>query len=196
MSDCIPCKALAKCLQFEDFTPSQTSDKLYLSAAQSITVTCPSTETATVSLEGGVVSYVLNFEIGTPPYPNLTLNCTGGQISVPVPDNVTQADLDALINGMLQTCLQQVAKSIGCTGGVFFNTQQIYGGCSPDLLCQIITGGAPAGVFTTGGAESKVAIASGTIMSTISVNDANLKANQVLNELFATQNAECNDCSN
>lgn len=192
MSDCIPCKALAKCLQFEDFTPSQTSDKLYLSAAQSITVTCPSTETATVSLEGGIVSYVLNFEIGTPPYPNLTLNCTGGQISIPVPDNATQADLDALIKGMLQTCLQQVAKSIGCAGGVFYNTEQIFSGCPNGLPCSRVSGGAPSGIFT---ADRKVTIASGSIMSTISVNDANLKANQVLNELYATQNVTCNDCS-
>lgn len=198
MSDCIPCRALANCLQFQDFLPSVTKDKLYLSKAKTIVVTCPSGETAATNLDAGIIGYVLNFELGNPPYPNLTLNCTNGQLSIPVPDTATQAELDALINGMLDSCLTQMATTISCGAGVFYNTLQSYTGCVGDNPCVQVSGALPGGVIfvnQTGETPSMIQIAAGTIQSTVSVADANFKANQVLMEIFTTGNAKCTNCS-
>ncbi len=192
MSDCIPCKVLANCLQFEDFAASQTQRNLYLSTAQNVTVTCPSNTVVTVPLEGGIVTYMLNFQLGNPPYPNLTLNCTGNTISIPVPDNTTQADLDALIQGMLNQCLKQIAVSIGCVAGSFFNTQQNYQPCPPSGGT-VISGAVPGGVTVVGGIGSLgIVMAPGTIQSTVSVADANSKAQEVLREIYSTGNVTCN----
>ena len=185
--NCKPCQVLKDCIQFQDFVPSNPNDKIYYSKAQTLTVTCPAGTIAVVPLDAGIIAYVLTFSLGNPPYPNLTLNCTGGTVSVPVPDDVTHAQLDTLINGMLNQCLTQIAIGIGCGGGVFFNTEQSVG--CPDLnQFTSVAGAIPAGVSLSG---HYLVIAAGTIQSTISIADANAKALQVLNEIFSTFNVVC-----
>ena len=189
MSECVTCKALKSCITFNDFAVSTSNDKLFVSPAANITITCPSGVVITKSLDAGAVGYVLDFELGTPPYPNLILNCTGGTITVPVPDDTTEAQLEALINGMLNTCLNQIATSIGCTGGVFFNTQQ-------SVICANGQPAFPGGAFppgVSGGVPNQpnLVMSAGIIQSTISVADANAKALQVLNEVFSTGNVKC-----
>ena len=194
--NCKPCQVLKDCIQFQDFVPSNPNDKIYYSKAQTLTVTCPAGTTATVPLDAGIIAYVLTFSLGNPPYPNLTLNCTGGTISIPVPDDVTQAQLDGLINRMLNQCLTQIAIGIGCGGGVFFNTMQQVS-CLDQSLGVLVPGALPAGVSPvdnpggTGNHNNTLVIAAGTIQSTISIADANAKALQVLNEIFSTRNAIC-----
>lgn len=196
MNECLPCKALKDCITFNDFSPSVSDDKLFVSPAANITITCPSGSVITTNLDAGTVGYVLNFQLGNPPYPNLVLNCTGGTITVPVPDDTTQSQLETLINGMLNTCLNQIASSIGCAAGQFFNTPQNYnpcdlGGSSPNTR---VVGNVPAGV-TPGPASPEVpqglTMAGGIVQSTISVADANAKAQAVLQEIFSTGNADC-----
>ena len=160
-------------------------------------MTCPAGTQATQTLPAGIVGYVLKFAIGSAPYPNLVLNCTGGQISIPVPDNVTQAQLDDLINGMLTTCLNQIAINIGClsgSAGTFFNTQQAYNPCASDVETEL-SGAVPAGVTPASSESSQfggATIAAGLVQSTISVGDANAKAQQLLAELYSTGNVFCN----
>lgn len=194
MKNCIPCKTLKDCIQFADFTPSDPNDKLYLSTAQAVVVTCPDGTQTTVNMDAGIVGYVLTFQLGNPPYPDLTLNCTGGTITVSVPDNANQQQLDDLINGMLNTCLQQIAKNIGCGTGQFFNTQQTYNPCSDPDAHTYIQGAVPAGVgLANPPNESGLSMAAGIIQSTISIADANAKAQLVLEEIFSTGNAICNN---
>ena len=186
MSEPTPCKRVCSCIQFQDFVPSTPTDKIYYSTAQTVTVTCPSGVTATVNLDAGLVAYALTFPLGNPPYPDLVLNCSNSTITVPVPDNTTQDELDALIVGMLNQCLQQIATNIGCVSGVFFNTQQSVPCPSENVL---MAGAFPAGV--TGVNTPNLTMAAGTIQSTISVADANAKALLVLQEIFQTGNATC-----
>jgi hypothetical protein len=190
---CVPCKVLKDCLTFPDFITSVTANQLFVSPAQNITVTCPSGTVITTSLDAGAVGFVLNFQLGEPPYPNLVLNCTGGTITVPVPDDTTQAQLVALINGMLNTCMNQIATSIGCAAGVFFNTPQIYNPCNDENPNTFVQGNTPAGVTPQNGGqdENGLMMAGGIVQSTISVGDANAKAQQVLQEIFSTTNANC-----
>jgi hypothetical protein len=185
MAECVPCQVLKECLQFQDFLPSVQTGKLYQSAAQLVTVTCPSGTQVTVNLDAGVVSYVVNFELGNPPYPDLMLNCTGGTIMVPVPNSTTQAQLDALVNGMINTCLSQIAVNQGCQTGLFFNTQQTISCPSNNVL---IPGAIPAGISANG---QNLTMAAGVVESTISVADANGKALQVLYDMFQTGNTNC-----
>jgi hypothetical protein len=188
-------KKCPTCLQFKDFEQSISNDKVYLNTAQSVLVTCPSGSQATVPLPAGIISYVSKFTIGNPPYPNITLNCTGGAISIPVPDNATQADLDALIIQVLNTCASQIAESIGCSEGTFFNTLQIYNGCPANLEFSHVVGALPAGVVgqSTAGDSDPTALMAlpGAVTSTISVADANAKALQVLNEIYNTGQIQC-----
>lgn len=177
------------CLQFQDFIPSNTTQKLYLNAAQTIMVTCPDGSTPTVNIPAGVIGYLLNFELGNPPYPDLTINCVSGQIVVPVPDTVNQPDLDFLINRMLNQCANQIGLQLACKSGEFVNTQQMQTCVS--LLFVNVIGGIPAGVTISSDGHSLIA-AAGLISSTISVEDANLKAIQLLAEIFATGNVTCN----
>ena len=188
--NCKPCQVLKDCIQFQDFAPSNPDDKTYYSKAQTMTVTCPAGTTATVPLDAGIIAYVLTFSLGNPPYPNLTLNCTGGTISIPVPDDVTQAQLDALINGMLNQCLTQIAINIGCSSGVFLNTQQVNAQCV-DIGTVEIAGALPAGVLIDPNNNEQLIMSAGIIQSTISIADANAKAQQVLAEIFSTRNAAC-----
>lgn len=201
MSECLPCKRTGNCIQFQDFQPSSPTDKLYINKETTLTVTCPAGTQVTQTIPAGVVGYVLKFAIGSAPYPNLVLNCTGGQISVPVPDDVTQAELDDLVNGMLTTCLNQIAINIGCLSGgngTFFNTQQTYNPCGPvdgPAGCTEIQGAVPAGVTPSlGNSNNGLTIASGVVQSTISVADANAKAQQLGQEIYSTGNALCVNC--
>ena len=195
MLEKLPCKRLGTCIQFQDFVPSSPTDKLYINAAQNVTVTCPGGTTSVVPIPAGIVGYVLKFGIGQAPYPNITFQCTGGALNIPVPDDVTQAQLDALVNGMIQTCVNQIALSIGCAAGTFFNTQQSFNPCGPSPAYTDVSGAVPAGVTPATGSSAagtgSVMIA-GIIESTISVADANSKAQQVLSEIYATGNLTCN----
>ena len=183
-----PCPA---CLKFEDFVASNPTDKVYKSAAQALTVTCPSGVNSTVNLPAGIIGFNLTFSLGNPPYPDLVLNCVSGTITVPVPDSTTQAQLDTLVNGLLVQCLSQFAINIGCASGAFLNEEQTFG-CPPPgqagLVNISILGALPAGVTNN---TSSLIMAAGTIQSTISVADANAKALQVLMEIFSTGNATC-----
>lgn len=198
MSESTPCKRLGNCIQFQDFTPSSPNDKLYVNKAQNVTVTCPGGTTSVVPIPAGIVGYVVKFAIGDQPYPNLTLNCTGGSLNIPVPDDVTQGQLDDLVNGMIQACVNQIAMNIGCAAGSFFNTQQVYNPCvgdNPYVNAQPNTpapGAVPPGVGGGPGCNGLIMIA-GIIESTISVADANAKSQQVLQEIFSTGNAVCGD---
>ncbi len=187
MKNCIPCKTLKNCVEFQDFIFSNPNDRLYSNAAQSLTVTCPDGSRQTVNIPAGIVQYVLPFELGTPPYPNLALTCSDSSISVPVPDNATQSDLDALIKGLIQSCVLKLAASIGCPPAAqFYNTAQSYNPCKGGGV--VILGAAPVGIIT--GNEGLV-ISAGVISSTISVADANSKTQQVLEDMFNTGNAGC-----
>jgi hypothetical protein len=197
MPETTPCKRLGNCIQFQDFVPSSPTDKLYINKEVTLTVTCPAGTQATQTLPAGIVGYVLKFAIGSAPYPNLVLNCTGGQISIPVPDDVTQAQLDDLINGMLTTCLNQIAINIGClsgSAGTFFNTQQNYNPCGGENACTDIEGALPAGVTNVNSQPVGLTMAAGVVQSTISVADANAKAQQVLAEIYSTGNVICATC--
>lgn len=184
-------KPCATCLQFKDFETSKSSGKIYYSAAQVVTATCPDGTVSRTPLDAGILSYALNFELGNPPYPNLILNCSGGQISIPVPDKATQADLDALINGMLNQCLSRIAISISCLSGTFYNTVQ-YMSCDVSGFYATIGGAVPAGVDVESGGLQRAYIESGVIQSIVSVEDANAKALQVLQSLFNSGNLYCN----
>lgn len=176
------------CLQFQDFIPSSTTQRLFLNPAQSVTVNCPDGSTPTVQIPAGVVGYLLSFEIGNPPYPDLILNCAGSQIVVPVPDNATGAELENLINQMLGKCAGQIGLQIGCKAGEFVNEKQTFA-CSDNFYVGV-PGALPSGVSVSSDTHSLIARA-GLISSTISVEDANLKAVQLLKEIFATRNAVC-----
>lgn len=199
---CIPCKALKKCLESADFIASNSTDLLYQSLGQNITATCVNGTQVTVPFSAGAVGFILDFVLGNPPYPNLVLNCTGGLISVAVPDGTNQTQLNALIQGMLNTCLTQIAIATACGNGVFFNTLQNFTNCSgANALVNTQTtdpvggGGLPAGVSVPHGCGT-LQMAAGTIQSEISVADANAKAQQVLKEIFSTGNAVCgNTCT-
>lgn len=194
--ECLPCKRLGTCIQFQDFVPSSPTDKLYVNAAQNVTVTCLGGTTSVVPIPAGIVGYVLKFAIGQAPYPNITFNCTGGALNIPVPDDVTQGDLDKLVNGMIQTCVNQIALNIGCQAGSFFNTQQSFNPCGTSADFADINGAVPAGIMvnpesphqTSGPGATMIP---GIIESIISVADANSKAQQVLAELFSTGNVAC-----
>lgn len=183
-------KPCPTCLQFGDFKPSNSVEKLYLNAAQTVTVNCPDGSSKEVSIPAGVVGFVLDFSIGSAPYPDISLNCVGGEIVVSVPDKSDQGDLDGLINGMLNKCVSQIATQSACTTGEFVNTVQQYLGCASDVQFVLIPGGIPNGVSISSDGHYLV-IAGGIISSTISVSDANAKAIQLLKELFATGNAIC-----
>lgn len=178
------------CLKFQDFVSSTPVNKVYTSAAQTLTVTCPSGAETTVQLPAGIIGFNLTFELGNPPYPDLVLNCVNGTITVPVPDNTTQPELDMLVNGLLLKCLNQFAINLGCVTGVFFNTQQT-------LNCTISgfvrsPGAFPAGVsIDNPNRGNNLVMAAGVIQSTLSVADANAKALEVLYEIFRTGNANC-----
>ncbi len=189
MSECIPCKTLKDCLQFKDFDASNTNAKLYLSTTKTLTIACPSGESQTVNLDAGIIGYVLNFQPGNPPYPDLVLNCTGGQITVPVPDGINQAQLDALIVQLLNTCLEQIAKDIGCSSGNFYNTLQSIK-CSGGFT---IAGAVPTGIsiVTIGSSNDTLQISGGIVQSSISTADANQKALQLLNDAVKTGNVIC-----
>lgn len=200
MPESLPCGKLGNCLQFQDFLPSSSSDKLYVNTAQSVAVTCPAGTNVTVPIPAGVVGYVLKFQIGSAPYPDISLNCTGGMISIPVPDTITQPQLDDLIMGMLNQCVQQIATNIGCQPGTFFNTQQSLNPCtgnenlvnSSSVLGSGASGALPAGVYINSDCSLLIMVP-GTIQSTVSTADANSKAQQVLAEIFSTGNAQCAD---
>lgn len=180
-----PCNT---CTQFEDFKPSKSALKVYYSEAGVLTVTCPDGTTTTTPLDAGIATYTLNFTLGFPPYPNLVTYCGGKAISIPVPDNATQSDLDALIAGMLSKCVSAIAKVAGCPGGVFYNTQQSVAPC-PDYGIDV-AGSLPIGVYLDADNQNLI-IPAGLIQSTISVADANAKAILILNEIFSTGNAIC-----
>lgn len=178
------------CLQFQDFLPSTTVGKLYLNTAQSITVTCPDGSTPTVQIPAGVIGFVLNFSIGTPPYPDLVLNCVGGQIIIPVPDDSVQAQVDVLITQMLNQCAAQIALQNRCVPGEFVNEIQQMGCPAGTGTFVTINGAVPPGIGFSDD-DHFLTIAAGTITSTVSVADANSKAKQLLAELFATGNVIC-----
>jgi hypothetical protein len=176
------------CLQFQDFLPSNSSAHLYLNLAQSVTVSCPDGSKPIVNIPAGVIGYVLNFSLGTPPYPDLVLNCVGGQIIVPVPDDTDQDELNSLIQSLLNQCVNKVALQSGCVAGSFVSVQQQVT-CGSGLFVTV-PGALPVGVTVSQDGHSLVATA-GLISSTISVADANSKAIQLLNELLSTKNAVC-----
>lgn len=181
-----PCNT---CTQFEDFKPSKSALKVYYSDAGVLTVTCPDGTTTTIPLDAGIATYTLNFALGFPPYPNLVTYCGGKTISIPVPDNATQADVDALIAGMLSKCVSAIAKVVGCPGGVFYNTQQSVAQC-PDTGLDVV-GSLPIGVYVDADDQNLI-IPAGMVQSTTSVADANAKAILILNELYSTGNVICN----
>lgn len=193
---CDPCIALVNCLPFfPDFIESVSPNVLYTSPASNVSVVCPNGNTSVVALDAGVVSYNLNFALGNPPYPNITLYCQGGTISVPVPSTTNQVQLTALVQGMLQTCMNQIAMAIGCPSGIFYNTQQTLNLCqtSPNTYTDV-KGALPGGVSIVGGGTSGASglqIAAGAIQSTLSVSDANAKALLLLNEIYSTANVSC-----
>jgi hypothetical protein len=182
------------CLQFKDFEPSISGNKVYYSAAQQVSANCPDGTVSVVPLDAGVISYTLNFSLGNPPYPNLVLNCLNGVISVPVPDDTTQSQLDALITGMINECLGRIAVSIGCQSGTFFNTQQSFT-CGIDGYVMSVVGALPPGVTVDPTDSSTLIIQAAVIQSLISIDDANAKAMQVLNDVLGTGNAVCSSAS-
>jgi hypothetical protein len=194
MSDCVPCKALANCLEFIEFPKLPQTGKAYLSSAAALTVTCPNGNSVVVNLPSAAASFSIGYNLGQPPYPDLILNCTGGIIRVSVPDNITQSQLDSMIEGMLQTCMTQIAKSIGCVPGTFYNTQQSLG-CPTNATATVvgsvpspITGGVAIGVSSP---ANLLVVPAGVVQSTVSVADANGKAMQLLAELFSSGNVTC-----
>ena len=191
MSQTTPCKQIKDCIQFQDFVPSSPNDTLFTNPGSTVTVTCPNGSQVTVDVPAGVVGYVLKFAIGDPPYPDLTLNCTGGLISIPVPDTTTADGLNALVNDLISQCVNQLARSIGCSTGTFFNTQQSVS-CNGGSGTVTLVGALPPGVTVSGpGVGNTLNMAAGVIQSTASVADANAKALLVLNEILATGNATC-----
>jgi hypothetical protein len=192
-----PCKQLQTCIQFQDFIPSNPNYKLYVSPAQTLTVNCPSGTTASIAMPAGIIGYTLKFAIGDSPYPNISMNCTNGFVSYPVPANVTQPQLDAIIYQMLNACVAQIAQSIACQAGVFLNTQQTYNPCGGALPNTWGQGGIPAGVTPQNSPSATPVLAvgasilSGTIQSNISQTDANSKALALLSELYSTGNLIC-----
>jgi len=184
MSDCLPCKALADCLQFHEF------------GNDNVEGTCPNGNTAVVQMPSGVSSFTAFLNLGHAPYPDLVLNCTGGIIRVPVPDNTTQIQFDELVEGMINKCLNQMAINIGCVPQIYYNTQQQLA-CPSVSQTATLAGGIPAGIsgaIPVGGTASPgnlITIPAGLVQSTVSVVDANNRALQVLTELFATGNITC-----
>lgn len=193
MSAQTPCKQLINCIQFQDFLVSNPNHKLYVNQQLEVTITCPSGITSTTLMPAGIIGYVLKFTIGSPPYPDLSMNCTGGYLDIPVPATTTQPQLDALINGMLTQCVQQIAQNLLCQPGSYVNTAQLYNPCSgatPNTLGQ---GAVPGGVSPGNGLTSATgaSISPGSIPSTVSIADANSKAQLLMVELYQTGNLIC-----
>jgi hypothetical protein len=188
MGNCITCQALASGITFTDFISSPEIDQTFVSTAQIVTVTCPSGLMVTVPLEGGIVSYVVDFQVGQPPYPNLTLNCIGGTISIPVPSTINEAGLTGLVTTLLNMCISQIATSVGCQPGSYLNTAQSISPCGAGAPNIHVIGAVPTG---TSYAAGVLTISAGTVQSTISIADANAKALQLLNELYNTGNVTC-----
>ena len=194
MSEIVPCKRLQSCIEFQDFLPSSPNFKLYVNQQQTVTINCPSGLTSTTVMPAGLIGFVVKFAIdGKGPYPDLVTNCTGGSLRVPVPGTITQAALDALVYKMLNQCVQQIAKNILCQPGSFVNTAQSLNLCGGGLPNTNGAGAVPGGVSPTNGQTSATgaSIAAGAIMSTVSIADANAKAQQLLNELYSTGNLIC-----
>jgi len=185
MSECVPCKQLARCLQFGDFNVVEGTDTLYLNQPQSLVVTCDDGSTVTVQVPGGVIGFVLKFQLGNPPYPDLMLDCSGTLYSVSVPDDCTQVQLNGLITGILTQCAQQLAKQVGCEPAQFFNTVVSFSPCGGAVRTP---GAIAAGLTVT---AHGVSVAAGTVSSSISQNDANAKAVQLAQEAFFTGNLAC-----
>lgn len=194
MSNCPTCRPVA-CLRFGDFTITQPTDVLFQNAAQNFVVNCPSGSTPVVMIPAGVVGFVLTFALGQPPYPDLTLNCTGGMITVPVPANITPAQLMALINGLINQCAQQVATQIGCFSASYLNTQQLFQPpCSLGAGKLVVALGPPNGIPNGVGIDSTlsfIVVSGGTITSTVSQADANGKALQLAQEMYQSGQILC-----
>jgi hypothetical protein len=186
-----PCKRLDQCLTFGNFNVTSPNDKLYVNAALSLTVNCPDGSTPTVQIPAGVIGYVLNFQVGTPPYPDLQMEFNGQNVVIQVPDSTTPDQLDALVMSLLGQIAVLVAKQIGCVAGVFYNTQQVVQVCTSHRAH--IGGAIPAGITVSGSSSPKgfITVAAGLVSSSISAQDANLKAIQLAQELFYTQNVIC-----
>ena len=193
MSTQTPCKQLTTCIQFQDFVISNPNYRLYVNPQLEVVITCPSGLTSTTLMPAGIVSYVTKFTVGNPPYPNLSMNCTGGHISIPVPASSTQTQVDALVQGMISQCVQQIARNLLCQPGSYVNTLQSLDPCGGGTNTTNGAGAVPGGVSPAHGLTSSTGatIAPGSIDSTISIADANAKAQQLLSELYATGNLTC-----
>jgi hypothetical protein len=185
---CAPCKRLNQCATFGNFNVTSPNDKLYVNNALSLTVNCPDGSVPVVQIPAGVIGYVLNFQIGTPPYPDLQMEFNGQSVVVPVPDDTTSSQLDALVMSLINQVAVLVATQIGCVPGTFYNTQQTVAICTTKPA-KVGSGGAvPSGITFSG---HNLIVASGLISSSISVADANAKAVQLAQELHYTMNAAC-----
>lgn len=185
---CAPCKRLNQCATFGNFNVTSPNDKLYVNNALSLTVNCPDGSVPVVQIPAGVIGYVLNFQIGTPPYPDLQMEFNGQSVVVPVPDDTTSSQLDALVMSLINQVAVLVATQIGCVPGTFYNTQQTVAICTTKAA-KVGSGGAvPSGITFSG---HNLIVASGLISSSISVADANAKAVQLAQELHYTMNAAC-----
>jgi hypothetical protein len=197
MSTCPTCRPVI-CTTFGDFKIVNPTDVLYKNPAYNLIVQCPNGSTPFYTVPAGTIGFVLNFAIGEPPYPNLTLDCTGGLITVPVPSNTTQAQLVSLIQGMLAQCGNQIALQNACVNATYLNTVQQF-----EPLCQAGTGqlvyaqvappdnGVPAGV-SIDSTSTFIVVSAGVITSTVSQADANGKALQLAQEMFNSGQIICN----
>ena len=188
---CAPCKRINQCATFGNFNITSPNDRLYVNNALSLTVNCPDGSMPVVQIPAGVIGYVLNFHVGASPYPDLQIEFNGQSVVVPVPDNTTSSQLDALVMSLINQVAVLVATQIGCVPGTFYNTQQTVQVCTSSKTK--IAGAVPLGITVdgSGGSPGHIIVPAGFVSSSISVADANSKAIQLAKELFYTANVAC-----
>lgn len=112
-TNCEDCKITGDCITFPFVFYSLEAGKQYSNELLSFQVACPDGTTRTVYVPPGTINYTLPFPVGfSGPYPPLVMGCAaGGQVVETVPDNATQAQIDALVNAMILRCAQAIAEA-------------------------------------------------------------------------------------
>jgi hypothetical protein len=129
ITPCEPCKDQGTCLEFPFVFYNLSNNRSYTNPLLSFQISCGDGTTRTVYIEAGTINFILPFPVGfAGPYPPLVMGCAAGGIIVrQIPDNSTQAEIDAIVQGMITTCAQaEAAQQANCNAPEMFRNNVVY----------------------------------------------------------------------
>lgn len=182
---CEPCKDQGDCLTFPLVFYNLNDNKQYENAQKTITVTCPNGKVQQVTIPAGTVKFTLPFPPGyTGDYPPLVMKCGDGFIVRELPSGSTQDQIDDIVFGMIQECVNNLANVAVDCNEVFTNDEVTFTHECAVGEVLTYTGTLPAWITLDTGTSQLIGAAG--IFTGATKEDATTAAQNALNEFANT----------